>query len=381
MKKIIVTGIVSSMIMTPFVLFAQQGTFILKGKLENVDPQAKVYLLKSTAADGVIDSSVVKNGSFEFKGNLPTTPSIMLVATKDTSLFIRKRGRRFAMPDWKRFYLDAGTTEVTGPNLVGATISGSSEKLNNDDVELQKALEPAFDGLADASNTDASEETQKTEAFQKMANEKMALADARLYKAVSKFVKEHPESMVSLDAMNNYMLRDPSLPELVETFQSLAANVKGSPMGVAFAKGLKTSENTAIGFLAPDFTQNDVNGKPVTLSSFHGKYVLLDFWASWCSPCRAENPNVVKAFEKYKDKNFIIISISLDQVKDAWVQAIKKDGMPWIHVSDLKAFNNDVALKYSVHSIPTNFLIDPQGKIIAKSLRGVELEEALAKIL
>jgi len=367
--------------MTPFVLFAQQGAFILKGKLENVDPQAKIYLIKSTDANGIIDSAVVKDGSFEFKGNLPTTPSIMLVVTKDTSAFIRKRGRRFAMPDWKRFYLDAGTTEVNGPNLVHATVSGSSEKLNNENVELEKALEPAFNELADASPLQVSEEVQKTEAYQKMADEKIALANSHRYEAVSKFVGEHPESMVSLDAMNNYMLQDPSLPELESTFNSLSAKVKGSPMGLAFARGLKNAEKTAIGFTAPDFTQNDVNGNPLTLSSFRGKYVLLDFWASWCSPCRAENPNVVKAFEKYKDKNFIIISVSLDQVKSAWVQAIKKDGMPWLHVSDLKAFGNDVAVKYSVHSIPTNFLIDPQGKIIAKSLRGVQLDEALSKVL
>ena len=124
-----------------------------------------------------------------------------------------------------------------------------------------------------------------------------------------------------------------------------------------------------------------MDGKTVTLSSYKGKYVLVDFWASWCGPCRGENPNVLAAYNKFKSKNFTILGVSLDENKDAWKKAVDKDGLPWTHVSDLKGWKSDAAAIYSVHSIPANFLIDPTGKIIAKSLRGAELDSKLAELL
>ena len=128
-------------------------------------------------------------------------------------------------------------------------------------------------------------------------------------------------------------------------------------------------------------TLPDVNGKTVSLSSFRGKYVLLDFWASWCGPCRAENPNVVAAYQKFKGKNFTIVGVSLDNNKDAWENAIKSDGLAWTQVSDLKGWQSQAAALYNVQSIPSNFLIDTAGKVIAKNLRGKDLEEALSSVL
>ena len=131
-----------------------------------------------------------------------------------------------------------------------------------------------------------------------------------------------------------------------------------------------------------DFTQNDTLGNPVSLSSFKGKYVLVDFWASWCGPCRRENPNVVKTFNAYKDKPFTILSVSLDQpnAKDKWIKAIHDDNLTWTHVSDLQFWNNAVAKQYGIQAIPQNLLLDPQGKIIAKNLRSETLSEKLAEV-
>jgi peroxiredoxin len=137
----------------------------------------------------------------------------------------------------------------------------------------------------------------------------------------------------------------------------------------------------AIGYAAPDFTMADTEGKQISLSSFKGKYVLLDFWASWCGPCRGENPNVVANYNKYKSKNFTVLGVSLDEDKTAWLGAIKKDNLTWTHVSDLKGWSNAVAKVYGVESIPFNALLDPTGKIIATDLRDEELGKKLGEIL
>lgn len=136
-----------------------------------------------------------------------------------------------------------------------------------------------------------------------------------------------------------------------------------------------------VGKDAPDFSLPDPNGNPVSLSSFRGKYVLVDFWASWCAPCRAENPNVVNAYNKYKNKNFTVLGVSLDKTKDKWVSAIMQDKLTWPHVSDLQYWNSAVVQLYRFNGIPFNVLVDPQGKVIAQGLRGADLEAKLGELL
>jgi peroxiredoxin len=203
----------------------------------------------------------------------------------------------------------------------------------------------------------------------------------RVNTEVGNFVGAKKSSYVSafLLSVSAQVLADPIALE--QRFNSLSEEVRNSEIGKGLATSISYFKVGAVGTNALEFTQNDVDGKPVSLSTFKGKYVLLDFWASWCKPCRMENPNVVKVFNKFKEKNFTVLGVSLDQSKDAWVKAIQSDKLTWNHVSDLQQWNNAVAQMYHIQSIPGNFLIDPTGKIVARDLRGSELENKLCELL
>ena len=360
----------------PALLFAQEVAFTLKGTFTGLKNPAKVYLSLNIPYDSGkvrLDSTEVKNGKFEFTGLTPGPVRGMLILDHVPSV----PKNPFSNKDRIDLYVDEGNINLYAKDSINrASIGGL--KVNADFQQYMALKAPVELAMRTASIDAGSKDSLKR-------------ANARLnYKAAfmqwkglqENYIKEHLDSYFSLIAIN-YLIDEPAdLIKYEPAFKALSQTVRNTPLGISLEGEITGSRNTQIGKMAPEFTQNDTNDKPVHLSDFKGKYVLIDFWASWCKPCRLENPAVVSAYKKYNSRNFTVLSISLDQSngKQAWLKAIEADGLEWTNVSDLKFWNNAVAKLYGVKSVPQNYLIDPTGKIIAINLRGDQLDRKLSEI-
>ena len=361
MKKIIWTALLA-LLLGACTQNNPTDRFTIKGHLDQL-PEGMVKL--SSIVDGnpvVIDSVQSKNGEFEFSGKVQS-PELYLISFDNQ----RGRIRVFVVPGEIKISgtLDNYTIEGSEPEALLETFDNSLEKFDNErrtiygdykaaqqagDKEKMKKIEDRFDEIEE--------------------EEKSYIID---------FAKTNNTSVVAPYVTLRYIYYF-DLDDLNEIAGSLSASLDSSEYVTSLEKQIEKMDNVQIGKQAPVFVQNDTAGKPVSIEDFRGKYLLIDFWASWCSPCRAESPNLVAAYHKYKDKGFTILGVSLDRDKQRWLQAIADDKLNWTQVSDLKFWDNEASNLYAVSSIPSNFLLDPKGIIIAKDLRGDDLNDKLKEI-
>ena len=373
MKKIILLLVA----VLPTAIFAQKANFKISGSF-SAKVEGKIHYNYSERGISVQDSADVVNGKFEIKGKTLGIQKAYFSFKPKGVTDIRKAWR-----DSRTIYIEPGSFTITAKDsLYTAKISGSEINAEYDAYmaplnQIARERKPFWD------------EYIKIKAADRVGNPRAAALKEKIEQMAKRredqlreYVQTHPRSFFSIEAIADLMGPYVVVEKAENLWSGLDTQLKKSYNGQIIESIIMGSKATDVGSKAPGFAQPDTAGKMVKLSDIKGKYVFVDFWASWCHPCRAENPNVLKAYTTFKNKNFTVVGVSIDFEKDRakWIKAIKEDNMPWTQLLSPANIDGGAMKSYGIRAIPANFLVDPNGIIVAKNLHGPELEKKLSEI-
>jgi thiol-disulfide isomerase/thioredoxin len=362
----------------PVGICVAQDKFELSGTLSKVTNDKQVVLsYKNNAGKDKRDTVQINNGKFTINGETSygNKAYLSLVLLKKDTSKVRQQA------DYKEFYLEKGKYKVIGTDSMStAKITGA--KVQSDFLDYTARTEKLLAQFKDISARFAKvyyAKPKDTIAIKSIQAEARPVY-AKIEAALDSFIFSHPDSYVTADLIAENKMAVIDVVKFDPYYKILSERVLASNTGKKITERYNKAKQFAVGKLI-DFTLPDKNGTEFKLSSLKGKYVLVDFWASWCVPCRAENPFLLKAYAELKDKNFEIVGVSLDDTKANWLKAVEQDKLPWTQVSDVKGFKTEIAVRFGITAIPQNVLIDPDGKVIAKDLRGEDVNKKIASYI
>lgn len=366
MKKILIFALLINFIWACDIPAHGQSGYTIDGTVTGYD-SGLVFLKKREAGNWVTLDSVESNkGKFSFKGKLDTPEMYYL--------FFGNKKRSSIFLDNSNITFKVSISDLGHPEIEGSETQNEYNQYRDEIRSFDDKLKDLYQQYK------AAQKEGNKELLKQIDSTYYAINDEKV-SFIKNYIGSNNKSAIAPYVFYSELSYSLEVNEMDSIFKLLDVSLSSSPYYKSMGEKIKVLRNVEIGKKAPDFTLNDTLGNPKSLSSFKGKYLLIDFWAAWCGPCRAENPNNVKLYADYKDKGFEIFGVSFDNGREAWVKAINKDGLTWPQVSDLKGWSSAAGKLYGVSAIPHTVLLDREGVIIAKNLRGEKLRKKIAELL